>query len=81
MKNLKYYACDCCGKLIRTDDLKMHGTKVVGIDGDLMIHLSKTVPGTWKKKHQETMCLCPECWERVFCAVRLALIPTQVTKT
>jgi DNA-directed RNA polymerase subunit RPC12/RpoP len=73
LKHLKFYACDRCGKQISTDEVKMHVNRIVGLDGDLMIHLSKTVPGTWKEKRQETMCLCPQCWARVFRAVRRAL--------
>lgn len=72
LKHLKFYVCDCCGKQISTDEIQMYANRVVGIDGKLMIHISVN-SGDSRYPRQETVCLYPPCWAKVFRAVRRAL--------
>ena len=72
LKHLKFYACDGCGKQLCTDELQMYANRIVGIDGNIMIHISVN-SGDSRYPRQETVCLCPNCQAKVFRAVRRVL--------
>jgi len=68
----KAFYCDRCGKEI-TGELPMHNNRYVGKDGRLMIHISKDSCKAGPAR-QDTMYFCPECWGRIFRAVKRVIL-------
>lgn len=68
----KAFYCDRCGKMIDGEP-RMHNNRYVGVDGNLMVHVSKR-EFTGYRHTQRTMFFCPECWERIFRAVKKVIL-------
>lgn len=73
----KTFCCDRCGKVI-TGIHAMHNNRYVGIDGNLMHHISKKSIPPWYDR-QETLVFCQDCWARIFRAVKKVILKEDTT--